>query len=342
MFRSIPLIRASVFGPFLKWAIDRGRPAEAMLRDAGLGHLWLDDPDLLIPFLAVAEILDRMQREEGPDIGCRVVTETSIFEIGLIGRAALSARSLREAAGRVAGTQSYNVSTSFYSFVPRPGGLALQHGLNMPLPPAVLHVAESYTAALLASLCRHARLRSPAFEAIEIVPHPDHGVAHLQPWFDCEVRAARRPPLCLHVSDAVLDAPFPKSLAQGIAHASGAIDGGGPRLAEIGVAESTRLLVRSMLRVGAPTVERMAGFAGMSVRSYQRRLAEEGATYSAIVEEERRRVLQETLGDKTVLLADVATHLGYARQSSLTRAVRRWTGKPPQSLRDRERHDVKA
>lgn len=331
-------MRASVASPFLKWAIEKRRPVEQMLRDAGLAHVWLDTPDLLLPFYGVAHLLERMMNDEGPDIGCRVVTDTSIFDLGIMGRAALQARSLRDAAVRVAGFQAHNVSTAFYSFQPRPGGLVLQHGLTLPLPPGVLHVAESYTAALLASLCRHARLRSPAFEVIEITPHPVHGVAHLQPWFDCEVRAASRPPLSLHLSDAVLDMPFPRNLAQAMPVLHPPVEG--PRLHDIGMAASTRLLVRSMLLVGAPTIERMAGFADMSVRSYQRRLAEEGVTYSAIVEEERQDVLRDAIAAPGMRLAEVATHLGYARQSSLTRAVRRWTGRPPQSLRRRARADV--
>lgn len=340
LFRSIPLIRAAVVFPFIRWAAEQRRPVEEMLRDCGLGHVWLDDPGLLIPFFAVADFLDRLQQKEGPDIGCRVVTDASVFEIGIIGRVALTARSLREAAIRVAAAQPQNVSTAFYSFQHRRGGLALQHGLNMPFPAAVLHVAESYTAALLASLCRHARLRSPCFDSIDILPHPEHGVAHLRPWFDCEIRAAQQPPLTLHISDAVLDTPFPRLMAQGGAAAGPASEPA--RLHDIGMAESTRLLVRSMLRVGAPSVERMAGFAGMSVRSYQRRLTAEGATLSAIVEEERQRALHHSLGDSGLRLAEVAAHLGYARQSSLTRAVRRWTGQPPQDLRDRARPDLQA
>lgn len=310
-----------------------------MLRDVGLGHVWLDDPNLLIPFLAVCDFLDRLQREEGPDIGCRVVTSESVSQIGIIGRVALTARTLREAASRVAGAQPQNVSTAFYSLKPQPGGIALQHGLNMPLPAEVLHVTESYTAALLASLCRHARLRSPVFQVVEIVPHPVHGIAHLQPWFDCEIRATHQPPLSLHISDAVLDTPFPRGLSPGEPHLVRSANSA--RLHDFGMSESTRLLVRSMLRVGAPTVDRMAGFAGMSVRSYQRRLAEEGATFSDIVEDERRRALKRSLDDSGVLLAEVAAHLGYARQSSLTRAVRRWTGKPPQSLRGKARSDLR-
>lgn len=338
MARSIPLVRAATIHPFVKWAVDHRRPIEATLGDVGLGHVWLEDPALLIPHYAAVDLIDRLQQEDGPDIGCRVVTESSVLEIGLIGRAAMSARSLRDAVNRIAAAQPHNTSNAFYSVVPSPGGLVLQHGFNVPMPPSVVHVVECYTASLVGSLRRFLKLRGRIFDRIEIFPHPDHGIAHLAPWFDCEISAATRPPLAMHFSDAALDAPLLRANVQPTPPPpSPAQDG--PRLHDIGMVESTRILVRSMLRAGAPTVERMAHFAGMSVRSYQRRLSEEGQTYSALVEEERQRLLQRSLGNSDILFGEVAAHLGYARQSSLTRAVRRWTGKAPKKLRDQERND---
>ncbi|QYZ71664.1 helix-turn-helix transcriptional regulator [Neotabrizicola shimadae] len=335
MARSIPLIRAAAIHPFVKWAAENRRPIEPMLNDVGLPHVWMEEPNLLIPHYAMVDLLDRLQREEGPDIGCRVVKETSLLEIGLIGRAAMTGRSLRDAINRVAAAQPHNTSNAFYSVLPTPGGLVLQHGFNIPMPAQVIHVAESFTAAMIGSLRGFLKLRGRMFDRIDILPHPDHGIAHLAKWFDCEICAATKPPLSVQFTDAALDSPLVRVNAP--PPSSPAQDG--PRLHDIGMVESTRILVRSMLRSGAPTVERMAHFAGMSVRSYQRRLSDEGQTYSALVEEERQRLLQRSLGNNDILFGEVAAHLGYARQSSLTRAVRRWTGKAPKKLRDQGRTD---
>lgn len=329
MPKPVPLIRAASAYPFLKWAIEKRLPVEDMLRDAGLPHLWLESDELILPFLGVVEFLNRLQSVAGPDVGCRVVRETTLSEIGLIGRAALSARSIREAIARVAAAQPQNTSSGFYSVLPRPGGIILQHGFNMAIPTPALHVMETYTASLFMTLRMRTKSRGRMFDALEIVPHPEHGIDHLAPWFGAPIVASHRPPLALHLSDAILDSPFvgpavplPPAAPQA------------QRLHEIGIAESSRILVRSMLRTGAPTAERMASYAGMSLRSYQRRLAEEGVTYSELVEDERRRLLDRAIAERAVPLGEVAANLGYSRQSSLTRAVRRWKGDAPQRLRE--------
>lgn len=328
MLKSVPLVRASAFIPFVTWATKHHRHVEKMLSDCGLPHVWTDDGAMPVPFLAAGEFLDRLQREHGPDVGCRVVADVVLPDFGPIGSAVLSARNLREAYTRIAAAQVYNTSNAFYSIKADATGLQVQHGWNVPLPPTVLHVIESYTAGIAAALRRPLGLRRPVFERVSIIPHPVHGVAHLEPWLECEVVPIHRPPLVLRLSDAVADAPFPRSMAAATAPVPE-----GLRLNDLSMTESSRLVVRTMLRSGAPTIERMARYAGMSVRSYQRRLTAEGQTFSDLVEDERRRLLTQTLGDAELRLGEVATHLGYSRQSSLTRAVRRWTGKAPQRLR---------
>jgi AraC-like DNA-binding protein len=41
----------------------------------------------------------------------------------------------------------------------------------------------------------------------------------------------------------------------------------------------------------------------------------------------------DAIGGSNAAIGDVAANVGYSRQSSLTRAVRRWTGAPPIALR---------
>jgi AraC-like DNA-binding protein len=52
-----------------------------------------------------------------------------------------------------------------------------------------------------------------------------------------------------------------------------------------------------------------------------------------MVEDVRRTAAMEALSRSNISIGDVAANVGYSRQSSLTRAVRRWTGGPPIALR---------
>ena len=71
----------------------------------------------------------------------------------------------------------------------------------------------------------------------------------------------------------------------------------------------------------------------MSVRTLQRRLAEFGVDYSALIDRVRFDRAQVLLADPRCNLIDVAFDLGYTDASSFTRAFRRWTGATPSDFR---------
>ena len=52
-----------------------------------------------------------------------------------------------------------------------------------------------------------------------------------------------------------------------------------------------------------------------------------------MVEDVRRTAAMEALIRSDITIGDVAANVSYSRQSSLTRAVRRWTRDPPIALR---------
>jgi AraC-like DNA-binding protein len=84
---------------------------------------------------------------------------------------------------------------------------------------------------------------------------------------------------------------------------------------------------------GEPALDRTARQLGMSSRSLQRRLREEGCAFSERVDDARRRATLRWLQCPEVSLAEVAYLVGFKEQASLTRAVQRWTGQTPRKLR---------
>jgi AraC-like DNA-binding protein len=72
----------------------------------------------------------------------------------------------------------------------------------------------------------------------------------------------------------------------------------------------------------------------MSPRTLQRRLADEGTTFDALLDRARSaRAL--TLIDAGAALGEVAFALGYSEPSAFHRAFRRWTGTTPRAWRER-------
>jgi AraC-like DNA-binding protein len=77
----------------------------------------------------------------------------------------------------------------------------------------------------------------------------------------------------------------------------------------------------------------VAKAAGMSVRSLQRQLAEEGLTYSRLVEQVRYDQAVTLLKRPDLKLIEIAADLGYTDSANFTRAFKRWTGVSPREFR---------
>ena len=67
----------------------------------------------------------------------------------------------------------------------------------------------------------------------------------------------------------------------------------------------------------------------------QRRLADEGFTFDAILDDLRRDLALRYLSDKRIAIAEVAYLLGYSEPSPFHRAFKRWTGSTPNEMRNR-------
>jgi len=83
------------------------------------------------------------------------------------------------------------------------------------------------------------------------------------------------------------------------------------------------------MRAGEPTLDALARRMGKSPRSLQRELARHDTRFQAVLAELRRGLATEYLRDPRLELTDIADLLGYADQSTFTRAFLQWTGETP-------------
>lgn len=97
--------------------------------------------------------------------------------------------------------------------------------------------------------------------------------------------------------------------------------------------ERVRGVVARELPSGAVSVVRVAKVVGMSPRTLERKLAAEGATFSAVVEELRKSLAFRYIREGTLDLAEVALLLGFSQTSAFHRAFKRWTGDTPLAYR---------
>jgi AraC-like DNA-binding protein len=80
---------------------------------------------------------------------------------------------------------------------------------------------------------------------------------------------------------------------------------------------------------GASDVTEVARAMHMSGRTLQRRLEQEGTTFSEVLDRARLDVARRALATPSTTLTDVALQLGFSDLATFTRAFKRWTGMPP-------------
>lgn len=108
-------------------------------------------------------------------------------------------------------------------------------------------------------------------------------------------------------------------------------------LAGIGTERTTRERVRralwSELSERTPNLDAVARSLGMSARTLQRQLREEGVSFGGLLAELRREMAPSLLRDGQNSVSEVAFLLGYEDPSAFRRAFQRWFGSSPRSFR---------
>jgi len=105
---------------------------------------------------------------------------------------------------------------------------------------------------------------------------------------------------------------------------------------------SLRQIIQSHLPDGYPSLRLVAAIAGTSPRTLQRRLAEVGTRYSALVQESRIGVAVQLLKDTDASLLQISLKVGYEDSSHFARAFRRSMGTCPRDYRIQRRAILQA
>jgi AraC-like DNA-binding protein len=87
------------------------------------------------------------------------------------------------------------------------------------------------------------------------------------------------------------------------------------------------------MKDGDTQASRVARLMGYSLRSFYRKLAEQGYSYRGVLAGLRRRLAKKYLADPALSYADIAMLLGYSEQSAFIRAFKDWMGVTPGEYR---------
>lgn len=104
------------------------------------------------------------------------------------------------------------------------------------------------------------------------------------------------------------------------------------------ISDHVKVVLKRSLASGRPELSIVANELGMSERTLQRRITDEGKTFRELLVEARQELGRQLLSDATADIDEVACLLGYQDASSFYRAFRDWEGVTPSRWRELNIH----
>lgn len=317
----------------LDYAARLGMDRNALVEVAGLSKQDLADPDSRIRTASMLKLWRAViDRQDDSALGLHIGSTITATELGLVGYAMYHARDLQDALRSLARYGRIISEAVRFKFEEHdehailvwqahPSLVALRHPVECGIA-IVVSVAREITGSDLQPL----QVDLPA-------PRPD---------LLADYRAAFRCPVLFDRS--VGSVTFSRQQIELPTIASDAtLAGYLGELAAITVRPleerdasmiaAVRHVLWSLLPAGRADLWRTAAEMDISARTLQRRLGEEGSSFSRVLDDLRRDLANELLSDRKLAVSEVAFLLGYSEPSAFQRAFRRWYDVSPRRFR---------
>lgn len=317
-------------GQLLEVAARFGASRAALTRGLPLGEL--ESPSTWVELPALAELVRRATELTGEPALCfHMGIQMRLSWHGFLGFAAMAAGTVGEALGLA--SQFIRTRASVIELTIHAEGEQASLALTERAPTGELR--EFITIALFVGLARMGRdltgreLRGAA-ELAFTEPSYYQRLAHLLPGSASFGHRRSR----LVFPREVLALPLVTSDATALRLAVVQCE---RELAQLCAGEP-QLVQRARVAISQPesgfaSQQEVARALGLSPRTLKRRLAEQGSSYSALLEELAFARAELLLAVPTLSVAEVAARVGYTDAANFSRAFKRWSGLTPQSYR---------
>ncbi len=328
----IPLVRVNAFLPYVQFLNQIGTPIDRLMEQTGIPILVLNHPESLMPFIPAINFLEKTARLEGiEDLGLLVAQQISADHLGAFGKCVCQAATLYE----LLQTIIRLIKTEFSGeevWLSEEEDSIWFHTQYLVAPYIATRHAQNFTVLLYLKTFQLAL--GPAWQPEEL--HLQVGNSKWLAKLECLSNTRIRfdqPYNAIKLPKAQLRLPIhhPLQTLQPLS-----------KKAEVTLlstapapnfVDSLQQLILILLKDNYPSISLVAEVSGMSVRSFQRRLAESNLSYSKLVEKVRIDEAMRLLHDPSIKLTEIAFELGYQSPENFTRAFRRWAGVSPREFR---------
>lgn len=332
-----PLIRAASLRGFVPLVSELGGDPDRLLEQFGITPETLRDEDGLVSITAHDRMLDAAAAElDCPDLGLRLAERQDLTILGPVARAIRSSSTATEALGFAAQFLFVHSPVLTISIDEDPWGrrgvIALIYRKELaesPYSPQAIELGLGLFYRVAVQLLG----QSTGLRSVEVPHGPLSPVDRYLGFFGADVKFDR-PAAALCVDRRTLDAAFDTADDEihlaALDHLTGAYPD--PTLTTAG---RVRRLVSESLPGRVPDLAEVAEALSLHPRTLQRHLVVDGTTYGQVVDDLRRDRAHRLITTTRLTFIQIADLVGFAEQSTLSHAVRRWFGCSPGQLRQR-------
>ena len=314
--------QAACASPLIAALKDAGAPVDRLLTHSGLHRFRIDDPGAWIPAECLHKLFELVaRRETGPELPPEISSRYVMANMGGFGSETLQVPDLR---------------TLFLLVQEAPlctyANLTLSlHGVNSRITTDIegpKRLSRQWHEVMCFALM---------IDSVRAAAGSDWRPAamHVSDSNPGEVEAFLSDQTAVSNSGETFSIDLPTIYLAGPLTAGQSLDqvGPGPRIGN-GLADRVKAVLDASTNDVVPTVEMVSEISGVSVRTLQRRLREEGLTFFDVVDRWRFNRALDLIMEPRVTITEMAQSARYSHASHFIRAFKRWTGVTPQSFRD--------
>lgn len=331
-FASIPAVQQ-----YLKTAAARGLDYRPALARAGIDENLLSDNTKRVPGEALQSLLAELIPASGDVLyGLHTSEYIQPASYSVLGYIAMNCATLGEALAKVPVYEKIVGDMGVTRTVQAGENTQVRWQCSFDNVGVRRHVIEN----VLASWTRYSRWVGDSWDQAPLVVYLEHSLPQGASVADYE--AVFQSPVLFDQSFSGLEIS-PAQIAHPIRQSDPTLlktllDHATQLLAEIDQHESwahrVKNLLRLMIKQDLPRKEFIAEKLGMTPRTLQRKLAEEGTGYQELLDELRLEMAQDYLRDSSLNIDEIGCMLGFSEPRSFHRSFKQWTGNTPGQFRE--------
>lgn len=326
-------VRVAALTGYLDAMATLGVDPRPLLKEQGLSSAVFSNPERRISAKAAVRLLERSAEVTGcVTLGLRMAVGRSLANLGASSLLIAHQPTLRHALAALTEFRSRINSTLVLHVDEHDGEAILREDFQLSSPEPYRQSSD-LALGVLALMCRSVMGAQWSPRAVCFTHHPPPAselplftrLFHCRPQFDAEFNG-------IVVASADLDRPSPNADEQLAGHARQLLEAVMDPV-QRSVAQDVAQLINLLLPSGRATIQDCASSLGVTVRTLQRMLDAEGASFSALLSQARMQLATQFLANPRMRVTDVAEMLGYSSIGAFTRWHSQAFGKTPREMR---------